>query len=69
MLRQLTRRGSLRYSCPICGASFDDRTELNYHAWRRHGGAGRSYRCADCDQVFASERRLLEHVARAHGGA
>ena len=66
-LRQPTRATSLRYGCPICGATFADRTELNEHAWRRHEGAGRSFRCADCDQVFASERRLMDQPARAHG--
>ena len=66
MLRQWTRATLPGYECPLCGARFQDRTELNYHAWRRHGGAGRSYRCAECDQIFASQTRLMDHRARAH---
>jgi len=65
--RQPTRATLLRYGCPICGTRFDDRAELNEHAWRRHEGTGRSYRCADRDQVSASRRWLMDHRTRAHG--
>ena len=66
MLRLLTRPATRMYECPLCGAGFSERTELDYHARREHQGAGRSYRCADCDQVFASRKRLMDHLARAH---
>ncbi|HET9014177.1 MAG TPA: C2H2-type zinc finger protein [Thermomicrobiaceae bacterium] len=66
MLESLRRSAKPRYECPICGAGFAERTDLNLHAWQRHDGAGRSFRCVDCGQIFASERRLFDHQARAH---
>lgn len=57
--------------CECCGASFQDRTELEEHMQLMHGGDvpvfdGSLFECGDCQRSYPARDDLNRHVERRH---